>query len=338
MAGDGLKGGEKNMRLLDPQGRRINYLRLSVTGRCNLRCSYCRPAAWDVGRSVAEVLSEADLLFLARTAVGTGIEKIRVTGGEPLLRKGIVRLLFRLGEIPTLRKLVLTTNGILLKDMAADLRQAGVESLNVSLDSLVPERFARITGGGNLESVLESIEEAERSGFPHIKINVVVMRGINDDELLQFASLTINRRLTVRFIEHMPMDGRGCSLGLTVPGERILETIGERYCLTPLEKEDLSGPARYYRVEGAVGMIGLITPVSCHFCGDCNRIRVTSEGIVKGCLFSPRNVDLKPLLVKRDVEGLRNTLRFVVGCKPPGHLLTWDGPIEKPIDVSMIGG
>ncbi len=326
------------MKLLDPHGRRINYLRLSVTGHCNLRCSYCRPSDRDVGRSAGDVLSDADLLFLARTAVDTGIEKIRVTGGEPLLRNGIVRLLFRLGKIPSLRKLVLTTNGLLLKDIAADLRQAGVDSLNVSLDSLVPERFARITGGGSVETVLKSIEEAERSGFPHIKINVVVMRGINDDELLQFASLTLNRRLTVRFIEHMPMDGRGCSLGLIVPGERILETIGEKYCLSPLEKEDLSGPARYYRMKGAAGTVGIITPVSCHFCGDCNRIRVTSEGIAKGCLFSSRNVDLKPLLAKRDIEGLRNTLRFVVGCKPPGHLLQWGGLLEEPINMSMIGG
>jgi len=326
------------MKLLDPHGRKINYLRLSVTGCCNLRCSYCRQPPWDAERPVGEVLSDEELHFLARTAVDTGIEKIRVTGGEPLLRKGIVRLLFRLGNIPSLRKLVLTTNGLLLKDMAADLRQAGVESLNVSLDSLDPERFARITGGGSVETVLESVEEAERVGFPYIKINVVVMRGVNDDELLQFASLTFNRRLTVRFIEHMPMDGKGCGPGLTIPGERILKTIGEKYCLSPLEKEDLSGPARYYRMKGAAGTVGIITPVSCHFCGDCNRIRVTSEGIAKSCLFSPRNVDLKPFLTKRDKEGLRNILRYVVGCKPPGHFLLRGGSHEEPVDMSRIGG
>ncbi len=326
------------MRLLDPHGRRINYLRLSVTGRCNLRCSYCRPPAWNATRSVDKVLSDADLLFLARTAVGIGIEKIRVTGGEPLLRKGIVSLLFRLKGIPSLRKLVLTTNGVHLKAMAADLRQAGVESLNVSLDSLVPERFARVTGGGSLGTVLEGIEEAERSGFPHIKINMVVLRGINDDEVLRFASLSVERRLTVRFIEHMPMDGRGCGPCLTVPGKQILETIGEKYRLSPLEKEDLGGPARYYRMEGATGSVGIITPVSCHFCSDCNRIRVTSEGIAKGCLFSPRNIDLKPFLAKRDVEGLRNTLRFVVGCKPPGRLLPRGDSLAEPVAMSRIGG
>ncbi|MDX1815024.1 MAG: radical SAM protein, partial [Thermodesulfobacteriota bacterium] len=279
-----------------------------------------------------------DLFFLARMAVSIGIEKIRLTGGEPLLRKGIVRLLSRLGEIPSLKKLVLSTNGLLLRDMAEDLRQAGVESLNISLDSLIPERFARITGGGRLGDVLEGIEEAERAGFPHIKINVVVMRGINDDEVLRFASLTGDRRLTIRFIEHMPLDGKGCGPGLTVPGDQILEMVRGKHRIFPLEPENLGGPARYYRMEGAAGTIGIITPVSCHFCGDCNRIRVTSKGIAKGCLFSPRNVDLKPLLAKRDVEGLRGTLRYVVGCKPPGHLLPRGEPLEEPVDMSRIGG
>jgi cyclic pyranopterin phosphate synthase len=326
------------MRLLDPHGRRINYLRLSVTGRCNLRCSYCRPLGRGAGRPVGDVLSDADLLFLARAAVGIGIEKIRLTGGEPLLRKGIVGLLSRLGEIPFLKKLVLTTNGLLLRDMAGDLRQAGVESLNISLDSLIPERFARITGGGRLGAVLEGIEEAERSGFPHVKINVVVMRGINDDEVLRFASMASDRRLTVRFIEHMPLDANGCGLDLTVPGDQILDMVRRKRPIFPLDPEDLGGPARYYRMEGAAGTIGIITPVSCHFCGDCNRIRVTSEGIAKGCLFSSRNVDLKPFLGKRDVDGLRRSLRRVVGCKSPGRHLLRGEPLGEPVDMSRIGG
>jgi len=326
------------MSLLDPHGRRINYLRLSVTGRCNLRCSYCRPPVGDVGPAAGEILSDEDLLLLARTAVGVGIEKIRVTGGEPLLRKGIVRLLSRLGEIPSLKKLVLTTNGLLLGDMAEDLRSAGVQSLNISLDSLIPERFARVTGGGPLAAVLEGIERAHGCGFPHIKINVVVMRGVNDDEVLRFASLAFDRPLTVRFIEHMPLGGKDCSPGLTVPGERILETIGETYRISPLEKEDLGGPARYYRMEGGKGTVGIITPVSCHFCEDCNRIRVTSEGIAKGCLFSPHDVDLKPFLAKGDAGGLRTTLRSVVGEKPSGHLFPGEKRRGEPVHMSRIGG
>jgi cyclic pyranopterin phosphate synthase len=326
------------MSLLDPHGRRINYLRLSVTDRCNLRCSYCRPPGGDGGPAVGEILSDEDLLFLARTAVGIGIEKIRITGGEPLLRKGIAPLLSRFGEIPALKKLVLTTNGFLLREMAGDLRRAGVESLNISLDSLVPDRFARVTGGGRLRAVLEGIEKAQEYAFPHNKINVVVMRGVNEDEVVRFASLTLDRPLTVRFIEHMPLTGKDCGPGLTVPGEEILCKIREISRLTPRDKEDLGGPARYFRMEGAVGEIGIITPVSCHFCGDCNRIRVTSEGIAKGCLFSTRDVDLKPILAKGDAEGLRNTLRSVVGKKPSGHLFLREGRRGESVHMSRIGG
>ncbi len=324
--------------LRDPHGRRVNYLRLSVTDRCNLCCRYCRPVGRSAGRPVGEVLSDEDILFLARTAVGTGIEKIRLTGGEPLLRTGIVHLISRLREIPSLRKLVLTTNGLLLKDLAKDLRQAGVESLNISLDSLVPERFAKVTCGGRLETVLEGIEEAERSGFPHIKINVVVMRGINDDEVLRFAALAADRRLTVRFIEHMPLRGTACGPGLTVPGDRILETIKGRFRIIGMEKEDLGGPARYYRMEGTGGTVGIITPVSCHFCGDCNRIRVTSEGIARGCLFSRQHVDLKLLLRRGDRKGLRRALLDVVRRKPDRHPLSPDGFCAEPFAMSAVGG
>jgi cyclic pyranopterin phosphate synthase len=324
------------MSLLDPHGRRINYLRLSVTGRCNLRCSYCRPPDREEGPAVGEILSDEDLLFLARKAVGVGIEKIRVTGGEPLLRNGIVSLLSRLGEIPGLKKLVLTTNGLLLTEMAGDLRRAGVESLNISLDSLVPDRFERITGGARLEFVLEGVEKTLDHGFPR-RVNVGV-RVINDDEVVRFASLSLDRPLTVRLIEHMPLHGKDCGPGLTVPGEEILQKIKERYGLALLEREDLGGPARYYRMEGAIGTIGIITPVSCHFCGDCNRIRVTSDGFAKGCLFSAREVDLKPFLAKGDVEGLQEALRSVVGSKPSGHLFLRAGCRGEPVDMARVGG
>lgn len=326
------------MSLHDGHGRRINYLRLSVTGRCNLRCSYCRPHGGAAGAVRREILSDDQLLLLARTAVDVGIEKIRVTGGEPLLRKGIVGLLRRLGGIPGLRKLVLTTNGLLLAEMADGVRSAGVESLNVSLDSLVPERFARITGGGRLGSVLEGIDKAERAGFPRLKINVVVMRGINDDEVGRFASLTLGRPLTVRFIERMPLQASDCGRGLTVPGEEILGRIGRTHRVVPWEREELGGPARYYRIEGAAGTIGIITPVSCHFCGECNRIRVTSDALAKGCLFSAGNVDLRPFLDAGDAAGLRDALRSVAGDKPSGRLLLPEEAGDEPLFMSRIGG
>lgn len=323
------------MGLLDPFGRKINYLRLSVTGRCNLRCSYCRPHGGGGGE---EILSDEALIFIAKTSVWLGIEKIRVTGGEPLVRRGIEGLLFRFAAIPGLRKLVLTTNGLRLGKSAEALRGAGVESLNISLDSLQPERFARITGGGDLRSVLDGIEKARECGFPRIKINTVVMRGINEDEIEEFASLTIDRPLRVRFIEYMPAAAGGGVRGITVPGEEILERLSRRYRLLPMGKEELGGPARYYRIDGAAGAVGVITPVSCHFCGDCNRIRVTSNGVAKGCLFSAQDVDLKPFLRRRDAEGLRNALMDVVRCKPGRHLLSPEGFGGDPFAMSAVGG
>jgi cyclic pyranopterin phosphate synthase len=323
------------MMLVDPHGRRINYLRLSVTGRCNLHCSYCRPHG---GGGGPEILSDDALVFIAKTSVWLGIEKIRVTGGEPLMRKGIGDLLFRFAAIPGLKKLVLTTNGLRLKESAEVLRGAGVESLNISLDSLRPDRFARITGGGDLGRVIEGISRARECGFPHIKINAVVMRGINEDEIEEFAALTLDSPVRVRFIEYMPAAAGVCVRGITVPGEEILERLSRRYRLLPMEKEELGGPARYFRIDGAAGAVGVITPVSCHFCGDCNRIRVTSSGVAKGCLFSARDIDLKPFLRRGDADGLRKALLHVVRCKPGRHLLSPDGFGSRPFAMSAVGG
>jgi len=324
--------------LIDPYGRKINYLRLSVTGRCNLRCSYCRPRGGGGGPEGPEILSDEAILLVASTSVRLGIEKIRVTGGEPLVRKGIAGLLSRFAAIPGLKKLVLTTNGLNLKESAGELRKAGVESLNISLDSLRPERFARITGGGDLRRVLEGIERAQGCGFPHIKINAVVMRGINEDEIEEFAALTLDRPLRVRFIEYMPAASGDCTRGITVPGEEILDRLSRRYRLVPMEKEELGGPARYFRIDGGAGAIGVITPVSCHFCDDCNRIRVTSAGVAKGCLFSCQDVDLKPFLRGGDPKGLRKALLDVVRCKPDRHYLSPEGVGGKPFAMSAVGG
>ena len=326
------------MSLLDPFGRKINSLRLSVTGRCNLRCGYCRPQRAEEGPGSGEILSDDALLLVASTSVRLGIEKIRVTGGEPLVRKGIVRLLSRFAGLPGLKKLVLTTNGHFLPEMAGELREAGVESLNISLDSIRPERFARITGGGDVRRVLEGIAKAEECGFPYIKINMVVMRGINDDEIDRFAALTVDRPLRVRFIEYMPIHGADSRRTLTIPGEEILEKLKGRYSLEPLEKEDLGGPARYYRIREGAGAIGVITPISCHFCSDCNRIRVTSEGVAKGCLFSWRDVDLKPYLRAGDREGLGRALLDVVRGKPAEHRIFREGSVRVPIAMSVVGG
>lgn len=323
---------------VDPFGRRINYLRLSVTGECNLRCAYCRPRGAEAAACGIDPISDAALLRVARAAVSLGIEKIRVTGGEPLLRTGILPLLSRLARIPGLVKLVLTTNGLRLAAMAQGLRAAGVDSVNVSLDSLRPDRFARITGGGDLRKVLAGIEAAQRFGFSSLKVNTVVMRGINEDELEAFAALTLDRPLRVRFIEFMPAASGGCSRGLTVPGEEILSRLSKRFRLRPAEKEPLAGPARYYRIEGAAGAVGVITPVSCHFCAECNRIRVTAAGMAKGCLFSSHDLDLTPFLRAKDGAGLRRALRSVVSGKPERHPLSPDGSGAGPFPMAAVGG
>ncbi len=327
------------MALIDSCGRTINYLRLSVTDRCNLRCSYCMPAGGCPPCHDAP-LADEDLYRISRAAVASGVEKIRITGGEPLLREGIIDFLADLARIPGLRRLVLTTNGLLLTEMADKLREAGVSSLNISLDSLRPDTFARITRGGNLERVMAGLDAAGRAGFSHIRINVVVMRGVNDDEAAAFAALTLDRPYRVRFIERMPTGNGDDWRSTTVPGVELLNRLNGRYRLQPVEREPLSGPAVYYRIPGAAGQIGFITPVSCHFCGDCNRIRVSCAGIARGCLFDEGGTDLKPLLQHDDDAHLQEALRRTASDKPERHRLGDRGAVaaREPFKMSQIGG
>lgn len=327
------------MNLIDTFGRQINYLRLSVTDRCNLRCRYCMPAAGLPRMAHEDMLSYEELVRVATAAVSLGIRKIRVTGGEPMVRRGVVPFLRRLGEIPGLKELVLTTNGLLLEEMALPLRQAGVQRLNISLDSLQPETFSRITRGGDLQRVLAGIDAAETAGFPPPKINMVVMRGINDGELLDFASLTLRRRWTVRFIEYMPAIREVGWEKLSVSGEEILARIRRRHRLLPVANAEMSGPARNFRISGAAGAIGIITPVSGHFCAECNRLRVTAAGVVRGCLFAGEGLDLKPFLALPDDTLLQRTLRRMVSNKPGRHRLASADDAERaPFAMSGIGG
>jgi cyclic pyranopterin phosphate synthase len=327
-----------DMKLIDSYGRRINYLRLSITDRCNLRCSYCMPAEGVQKLRHGDVLSYEDLFRVARESVSLGIQKIRVTGGEPLVRKDVVGFLRSLAEIPGLRELVLTTNGMLLEEMAVSLRRAGVQRLNISLDSLLPESFARITRGGDLRRAMAGIAAAEEAGFSPIKINMVVMRGVNDDEVLDFAALTLHKPWTVRFIEYMPATREKEWELFSVSGQEILERIGSRYPLLPLVAAEMAGPSRNFRISGAAGSIGIITPVSGHFCAECNRVRVTANGVARGCLFAGQGVDLKPFLAAADDTGLRNVLRTIVAGKPDRHHLTSEDEGRAPFAMSGIGG
>jgi len=237
------------------------------------------------------VLSFEELYLIAETAVGLGIEKIRITGGEPLVRAGIAPFLAQLTAIKGLRHLALTTNGLMLKKMAGELFRAGVQRLNVSLDSLKPAAFAEITRGGDLFRVLAGLDAAEEAGFPPPKINVVIMRGINDSEILDFVEMTRTRGNSVRFIEYMPVIKEEGWQRYCISGDEIMERIAAHYPLETVDKGAYAGPSRDFRIPEAKGSIGIITAVSGHFCSECNRIRVTARGQAKGCLFS----DEKPI-------------------------------------------
>jgi cyclic pyranopterin phosphate synthase len=324
--------------MIDAYGRKINYLRLSVTDRCNLRCRYCMPADGIPLLPHGEILRYEELFLVARTAVSLGIEKIRVTGGEPLVRNGILGFLSRLAGIPGLRQLVLTTNGLLLEEMAEPLKRAGVQRLNISVDSLDPGNFLRITRRGDMARVLAGIAAAERAGFP-IKLNVVVMRGTNDHEVVDFAALTLDKPYAVRFIEFMPSGAEeGEWRSLVVPGREILDRIAKRFPFDEVGRGELAGPARDYRIRGAAGTIGMITPVTGHFCDGCNRIRVTASGMARGCLFSREETDLKPILRGNDPSDLEKVLLRIVGAKPGKHRLCEEPSGPPPLDMSRVGG
>ena len=325
------------MTLVDSFGRSINYLRLSVTDRCNMRCRYCMPEVGVGKLEHQDILSYEELERVARAAVAIGIEKIRVTGGEPLVRRGIVPFLARLSAIPGLRQLVLTSNGMMLEQMAGALRAAGVQRLNISLDSLDPARFCEITRTGELPRVLAGIAAADRAGFP-VKINMVVMRGINDAEVEAVASLAIDRPYTVRFIEYMPSSREERWQSLVVSGQEIKERLAARFPLLPVPRHELAGPAREYRICGAAGTLGIITPVTGHFCGECNRIRVTSTGGAKSCLFSGDEFDLKPYLGEGDAASLEAALRRIVLAKPGRHQISRESAHHTPFAMSAIGG
>jgi cyclic pyranopterin phosphate synthase len=322
---------DKYMR--DQHGRTINYLRLSITDRCNLRCSYCMPAKGEVLCPHSEILSYEELLRIAETAVEMGVEKVRITGGEPLVRKDVIGFLEQLGSIPGLTEMTLTTNGLLLEEMANRLKKVGVDRLNVSLDSLDPEVYAQITRGGDLDKVLAGLEAAERAGLG-LKLNMVVMRGINDHEIEAFAEMSQKRPWSVRFIEYMPTVREKGWRDHVIQGSEILERLNQNFILSPLATSRLSGPARTYRIADAVGTIGIITPMSDHFCGGCNRIRVTAQGLAKSCLLSDQALDLKPSL-RQSRKAVRDALSEVVRGKGGQHHFM---DAEHSFQMSSIGG
>ena len=322
----------------DPFGRPINYLRISVTDRCNLRCIYCMPLEGIETLPHADILSYEEILSVARAAADMGINKVRLTGGEPLVRAGICNLVEMLAKVPGLDDISMTTNGMLLSRYASELKKAGLKRVNVSLDSLKPEKFAQITRIGSLSNVLEGIGAAQQAGLSLIKINTVAMRGINDDEIIDLARKTVDEEWHVRFIEFMPMVGNqdeGNERFISIPEirERI-ETLGT---LEP-GKLDGNGPARYYRLLGAKGTIGFISPVSEHFCFQCNRLRLTADGKLRPCLLADDEIDLRnPLRRGASTDDLKILLRQAIDSKPECHNLKL-GVTATGRSMCQIGG
>lgn len=325
----------------DQFGRTIEYLRMSVTDRCNLRCRYCMPEEGVAGIAHEDVLRYEELLRVAAAACRLGIRKIRVTGGEPLVRRGIVSFIEQLTSLPQSPEVALTTNGLLLADLAEELKDAGLARVNVSLDTLRPERFSQMTRRGGLEKVLSGIEAAERVGLLPVKINMIPLANFNADEVVDFARLTLERPWDVRFIEFMPISSDleyapNDGLSMKQVQEKLLE-IGDLEIL-PRQK-DSSGPAHMYRLPGAKGRIGLIPSVSGHFCADCNRLRVMADGRVRGCLFDNQETDLKRVLRGGgDEKALEEMLLAAACAKPEKHQIKAEDFLSPNRRMHGIGG
>ena len=311
--------------------REISYLRVSVTDRCNLRCRYCMPAEGVCRLAREDVLSCEEILEIVSAAAELGITKVRVTGGEPLVRPGVPELCARIGALPGIREVSVTTNGVLLERYARALKEAGVRRVNVSLDTMNPEKYRTITGGGELSMVLAGVRAAAEAGLRPLKLNVVLIGGFNDDEIEAFVELTRDQDIQLRFIELMPL-GPGAAFGpeAYLPGDTVLTRVPE---LEP-EAED-GGVARLYRLPGGKGKVGLIAPVNRHFCSTCNRLRLTSEGHLKPCLHSAQEVPLRGL----HGAALREAVAEAIRQKPAAHGdLTLGHASEAGRAMNTIGG
>jgi cyclic pyranopterin phosphate synthase len=328
--------------LHDSFNRTIDYLRISITDHCNLKCQYCVPFDGRAKLPMADILTYEELFAIAKAAVAAGVTKIRLTGGEPLLRKNMLEFCKLLASLPQISDLALTTNGILLESMAADLKAAGVTRVNVSLDTFDRRRYAQITGKDALDKVLRGIEKAARVGLAPIKINMVPMRGVNDDEIVDLARWTFTTPYDVRFIELMPTSGwakqRHDRLFISIDDvRRRVETIDALEMIPHIQTR---GPAVYTRLPGAQGRIGFIAALSHHFCKTCNRLRLTADGKLRACLFAEDEIDIRgPLRQGASSETLRQIIQSAVAAKPKGHTLNESD--AKPINgriMQAIGG
>src|SRR2546425_4677407 len=307
----------------DQYGRELKDLRISLTDRCNLRCVYCMPAEGIDFRPAEELLADHELLLLVRVAAELGVSRVRLTGGEPTVRPGVVDLVRQIAAIPGIEDVAMTTNGLLLEYLAGPLAEAGLRRVNISLDTMDPQKFFRITRGGRVEKVLSGITAAETAGLRPIKLNSVVVRGFNEDDVVPLAALTLERPWEIRFIEMMPFSSAGdCAEAAVVKSEETMAAI--EGALGALEPVDLSGsdPARTYRLPRASGMLGFISPVSQPFCAKCGRLRLTADGRLRLCLLRDDEVDLlTPLRAGATYAVLTEIFQAGAFRRPFGHAL-----------------
>lgn len=336
-------------QLVDSFGRKITYLRVSITDRCNYRCTYCKPAEQFKFIPHEEILRYEEIVEIIEEAVDLGITKVRITGGEPLVRKGIVDFVKKLKRIEKLEDISLTTNGFFLVEYAEKLKVAGLNRVNISLDSLQKNKYRKITRGGNLERVLKGIDSALKAGLLPIKINTVLIKGTNNDEVEDFVRLTLERPLNIRFIELMPSGEKATDnyKGKFISVLEIKESLAKKYSFNSINTSSGNGPAKYYEIEGGKGTIGFITALSQHFCQSCNRIRLTSDGKIRPCLFSNQEIDLKKAI--REVENtenkqilrrkeIRDKIEMAVKLKPKGHKIKEGISNKISFKMSRIGG
>jgi cyclic pyranopterin phosphate synthase len=314
-------GNKMKSQLIDQCGRIIDYLRVSITDLCNLRCVYCRPPEGVQLVTHEEILRYEEIITVLELAVEMGIRKVRITGGEPLVRRGVVDFIGRVNNIPGIKDVGLTTNGVRVKELARRLVAAGLKRINISLDSLRRDTFQQITGRDELDRVLAGIHTAIEAGMNPVKINVVLLEGINEPDVAGFAHMTKNLPVDVRFIERMPFGehappGAPSSFSAQKVVELIRQELGE---LHPVgERQSLDGPATLYKLDGAKGRIGVIDPVTGHFCGTCNRLRLTARGTLRPCLLGSNEIDIKSAIRSgASRQELADVIRAAVAAKPP---------------------
>jgi GTP 3',8-cyclase len=327
------------MELKDTFERVIDYLRISITDRCNLRCVYCMPKQGVKLFEHKEILSYEEIGRVSIIAASLGVRKIRITGGEPLARKNVQFLISSLKAIKGIEEISLTTNGILLEKYAKRLADSGLDRVNISLDTLKPDRYSEITRGGDFNQVKRGIVAAEEAGLLPIKINMVPIREINEDEITDFARMTLETPRQVRYIEFMPIGARDLwKDDRYISTEKIRETVEKIGPLIPVRLRK-HGPAKYFRFDGAPGVIGFISALTHHFCGDCNRLRLTADGRLRPCLFSETEIDLKPALRPNSSDKeIERLLRLAIEVKPERHNIDQRDDLSLLKNMSRIGG